>query len=35
MTGPVDSMVMSANEATDVRSNLLGAENFAGKQVPR
>jgi hypothetical protein len=34
MTGPVDSMVMSANEATDVRSNLPGAGNFAGKQVP-
>jgi hypothetical protein len=35
MTGPVDTMAISANEATDVRSNLLGAENFAGKQVPR
>jgi hypothetical protein len=34
MTGPVDTMAMSADEATHVRSNLPGAGNFAGKQVP-
>jgi hypothetical protein len=35
MTGPVGTMAMSADEATDVPTNLPGAENFAGKQVPR